>query len=1081
MRGAGNCDVAWRVAFRVRLRPARRAIGTARRFRSVAVAGFWLALTLALSSAACGTSEPEHLGASSHVHRAVNSAWRVAPSVEHQIVLSTTIVRATLQSATAAVETLPGEPGVASTYQAVQELRFTVHEYLKGSGATSLLVVVRGGHGYLSETEAREYADYQLQARVTTWDARQAVLFLRAPAQPYTPAAADGEAAGSSETTVPAVLRFTRLNYSQPPWAYSVDTLSRAWLPAENMPADGGTPTDFITDGTRTPPPTNTLVDLRAQIAALAAESQAGAGVEGFRDCILGRIGLERYHRADPWTPYQETGALTSGAAAGTGGNRATEGFGGSRYSRYWLSGPDAALFRSAVVDDDGLPSSGYTHQFRSTRPLPAGEYHVHYRWQHYGDFPCNFVRDDAYDDFTVTVTAPAGTVHEALFDPAALGSGVVGRDAAQGVLTPAAVGTAGGAAAAATSSGTSATLRRLTWDAGQLRLDVSGTTLAGQQLELIRLDGTVGLTLRGDAATATATADGHELRWPVCTQPWQPGERLMLRIRSAPAGDPPAAPTCPSAPALPTVTVDTTAPAAGALATLTAAVPSDAGAATYQWQRDVGGVWTPVAAAGAAYEARALTAMTGAWRVQARYASGALAHSAPVTLTWPAAATPPCSNGITVPDPTTNPSLVQDCTALLAARDALAGPGRLNWDRTRAFSDWIGVTLDGAPQRVTGLRLTSQGLTGPLPAALGDLTQLTALDLRGNALTGEVPAALGALTRLTDLHLAGTRLTGCLPTTLAGVATTDAAAQGLAACQAGPAFGAPRYEWIVPAGLPPGAAIGQVQAPDPAGGTVTYALTAGNDAGVFQLDATTGILSVAGTLPAGGAGLTVTATDAQGGWTRVAVAVAVADTAQQRAPPLFPAAGWSFHVAENAAVGATIGTAAARDLDDGPLTYALTAGNEAGAFALDPSSGTLTVAGALDHATTASYGLTVTATDAHAGMATTTVTVAVVAVPPPPVFGETSYAFTVAEDTTAGTQLGSVQATVTSGQAVTHALSDGNADEVWELDAATGELKLAGTLDYETTASYTLTVTADAGAGGTATATVTVTVMRGG
>ena len=32
-------------------------------------------------------------------------------------------------------------------------------------------------------------------------------------------------------------------------------------------------------------------------------------------------------------------------------------------------------------------------------------------------------------------------------------------------------------------------------------------------------------------------------------------------------------------------------------------------------------------------------------------------------------------------------------------------------------------------------------GLTGPVPAALGQLTQLTALDLRGNELTGEVPA----------------------------------------------------------------------------------------------------------------------------------------------------------------------------------------------------------------------------------------------------------------------------------------------------------------------------------------------------
>ena len=306
------------------------------------------------------------------------------------------------------------------------------------------------------------------------------------------------------------------------------------------------------------------------------------------------------------------------------------------------------------------------------------------------------------------------------------------------------------------------------------------------------------------------------------------------------------------------------------------------------------------------------------------------------------------------------------------------------------------------------------------------------------------MPEALGTLTRLTELRLGDTRLTGCLPAALAGVATTDAAAQGLAACQAGPAFGAPRYEWIVPAGLPVGAAIGQVQATDPGGGTVTYAITAGNDAGVFQLHATTGILSVAGTLPAGGAGLTVTATDARGGVSSVPVAVGVADAVQQRAPPLFPADGWTFRVAEDAAVGTLVGTAAARDLDGGPLTYALTAGNTGGALALDASSGALTVAGALDHATTASYSLTLTATDAHGGTATTTVTVTVLDVPPQPVFAAASYAFTVAEDTAVGTQLGTIRATVAGGGSITHTLTGGPTGGVWELDATTGELKVA-------------------------------------
>ncbi len=206
-------------------------------------------------------------------------------------------------------------------------------------------------------------------------------------------------------------------------------------------------------------------------------------------------------------------------------------------------------------------------------------------------------------------------------------------------------------------------------------------------------------------------------------------------------------------------------------------------------------------------------------------------------------------------------------------------------------------------------------------------------------------------------------------------------------------------------------------------------------------------------------------------------MAVAVADAAQQRAPPVFPAAGWSFRVAENAAVGAMVGTAAARDLDGGPLTYALTAGNTGGVFALDANSGMLTVAGALDHATTPSYNLTLTATDAHGGTATTTVTVTVTDVPPAPVFGEASYAFTVAEDADAGTQLGTIRATVAGGAAVTHRLTAGDPDAVWTLDATSGELKVAGALDYETAPSYQLTVEARRGPAAAAVVPVTITV----
>ncbi|MCY3896346.1 MAG: hypothetical protein OXG17_07745, partial [Chloroflexi bacterium] len=362
--------------------------------------------------------------------------WHVAPSLEEQIVGSSTIVRATLQSVTAAVVAEPDDGG----YRPVQELRFTTHEYLKGSGPATLLVAVRGGDTYATEAGARAAADFAIARRVTTWDGRQGVLFLRAADPTYAPVGS-----GATETTVAAgALAFTVSNPGQSPWAYSVDTLSRAWLPAEDPPTEGETPTAFVTNGTQSPPPTITLANLRAQIASLSAELKTGEDIAGFELCIEKRMIRLRHRRADPWTPKQRAATLASGSAAGTEVSRETHAYREAEYDRHWLSGADAALFRSAIMDDDGQPSTGFAHGSRTTRPLPAGEYRLRYNSMGHRFFPCRFVPLDGYRNWTITVTAPAGTMHEAFFDPAALGSGVVGRDAARGMLAPAAMGVAG-------------------------------------------------------------------------------------------------------------------------------------------------------------------------------------------------------------------------------------------------------------------------------------------------------------------------------------------------------------------------------------------------------------------------------------------------------------------------------------------------------------------------------------------------------------------------------------------------------------------------------------------------------------
>ena len=82
----------------------------------------------------------------------------------------------------------------------------------------------------------------------------------------------------------------------------------------------------------------------------------------------------------------------------------------------------------------------------------------------------------------------------------------------------------------------------------------------------------------------------------------------------------------------------------------------------------------------------------------------------------------PPC--GLAVPSQTTNPGLMLDCFALLAARDALRGTGTLNWSVDVAIAEWDGVTVAGTPQRVAKLELAGRGLTGCVPPALRDAAE---------------------------------------------------------------------------------------------------------------------------------------------------------------------------------------------------------------------------------------------------------------------------------------------------------------------------------------------------------------------
>ena len=78
-------------------------------------------------------------------------------------------------------------------------------------------------------------------------------------------------------------------------------------------------------------------------------------------------------------------------------------------------------------------------------------------------------------------------------------------------------------------------------------------------------------------------------------------------------------------------------------------------------------------------------------------------------------------------------------------------------WSERELPVDWEGVTMENG--RVVKLVLQEFGLTGAVPAEIGQLSSLERLYLAANQLTS-LPAEIGQLTSLTELHLRRNELT---------------------------------------------------------------------------------------------------------------------------------------------------------------------------------------------------------------------------------------------------------------------------------------------------------------------------------
>ncbi|HET6424327.1 MAG TPA: cadherin domain-containing protein [Planctomycetaceae bacterium] len=206
-----------------------------------------------------------------------------------------------------------------------------------------------------------------------------------------------------------------------------------------------------------------------------------------------------------------------------------------------------------------------------------------------------------------------------------------------------------------------------------------------------------------------------------------------------------------------------------------------------------------------------------------------------------------------------------------------------------------------------------------------------------------------------------------------------------------------------------------------------------------------------------------------------------VSDVVSNR-PPVVSAA--VFSVTENSPNQTTIGTVQASDPNAGQtVTFAITGGNTNNAFRIDPNTGVLSVnnSAALDFEARPQFQLTVAATDngTPRRVGTATVTVNLQNINEAPVVVPKQ--FLIGENSVNNAFIGKVLATdPEAGQTLTYAITAGNVNNAFAIDAVTGTLSVnnSAALNYESVQQFDLTVQARDSANPSLAGTATVTVF---
>ncbi|XP_053377420.1 cadherin-23-like [Mercenaria mercenaria] len=290
---------------------------------------------------------------------------------------------------------------------------------------------------------------------------------------------------------------------------------------------------------------------------------------------------------------------------------------------------------------------------------------------------------------------------------------------------------------------------------------------------------------------------------------------------------------------------------------------------------------------------------------------------------------------------------------------------------------------------------------------------------------------------------------------------------------------------------------VNATDADDGEDGSITYSISTEPSGfeGVLAIDPTTGIVTVAGDIDREAVtnplSFTMQASDAgtsPGALTGTFSLTLTIDDVNDNTPECSLSL-YSASIAENAGASTSVSTIGCPDSDaDSPnkdVTYSIVGGND-GNFDVNGATGVVslvTTTPTLDRETAPTYQLLIQAADGGTTSLSTTTTLTVILTDVndnDPVFTNPDVSFSIDENQGVGTVVGTVAATdQDSGDAgaFTFSIFSGNTDTNLAIDSNTGDIKLVGALNYETTTSYTLIIHATDKMATVRTGTGTVTV----